>query len=81
MAVAPLVNRKFLFSKGTTGKNGRRTVMFAGVVAPDVDPSTFLFDEVVEVSALAPPGASHAEALRHAGVFWASRQPWQRTPS
>jgi len=54
---------------------GRRTVMFAGIVAPDVDPSTSLFDEVVEVSALAPPGASHAEALRHAGVCWASRQP------
>jgi len=53
---------------------GRRPVMFAGVVAPEVDPSTSPFDEVVEVSALAPPGASHAEALRHAGVCWASRQ-------
>ncbi len=46
--------------------------MFAGVVAPEVDPSTSPFDEVVEVSTLAPPGASHAEALRHAGVCWAS---------
>jgi glycerate kinase len=52
---------------------GRRTVMFAGVVAPDVDAGTSLFDEVVEVSSLALPGASHAEALRHAAVCWASR--------
>jgi len=53
---------------------GRRPVMFAGVVAPEVAGSPSPFDEVVEVSALAPPGASYAEALRHAGVCWASRQ-------
>lgn len=53
---------------------GKRTVLFAGVVAPDVDSSTSPFDEVVEVSALAPPEASYAEALCHAGVCWASRQ-------
>jgi glycerate kinase len=52
---------------------GRRTVMFAGVLAPDVDPSTSPFDEVVEVSALAPPGVSYFEALRHAGAWWAAR--------
>lgn len=53
---------------------GRYTVMFAGVVAPDVDPNASPFNEVVEVSLLAPPGASHAEALRHAGAWWASRR-------
>ncbi len=52
---------------------GKRTVMFAGVVSPDADPSTSPFDEVVEVSALAPPDASYSEALRHAGGWWASR--------
>ncbi len=52
---------------------GRRTVMFAGVVAPDVDPSTSPFDEVVEVSTLAPAGASYFEALRHTGAWWAAR--------
>ncbi|MGZ3460314.1 MAG: glycerate kinase, partial [Archangium sp.] len=53
---------------------GKRTVMFAGVVAPDADAGSSSFDEVLEVSALAPPGVSHAEALRHAGAWWASRQ-------
>jgi glycerate kinase len=53
---------------------GKRAVMFAGVVAPDVGTGPSLFDEVVEVSALAPPGASHIDALRHAGASWASRQ-------
>ncbi|QRK04217.1 glycerate kinase [Archangium violaceum] len=53
---------------------GKRTVMFAGVVAPDADAGASPFDDVVEVSALAPPGASHAEALRHAGAWWASRR-------
>jgi glycerate 2-kinase len=48
--------------------------MFAGVVAPDVDATTSPFDEVVEVSSLAPPGTAHAEALRHAGAWWASRR-------
>ena len=52
---------------------GRRTVMFAGVVAADVETSGSLFDEVVEVSPSAPPGASPAEALRLAGARWASR--------
>ncbi|HZH13173.1 MAG TPA: glycerate kinase [Archangium sp.] len=50
---------------------GKHTVMFAGAVAPGTDSAPF--DEVVEVSALAPPGVSHAEALRHAGAWWASR--------
>jgi glycerate kinase len=50
---------------------GKHTVMFAGAVAPGTDSAPF--DEVVEVSALAPPGVSHAEALRHAGAGWASR--------
>jgi glycerate 2-kinase len=49
-------------------------VMFAGVIAPDVDASASPFDEVVEVSPLAPPRASPAEALRHAGAWWASRR-------
>jgi glycerate kinase len=53
---------------------GRRTVMFAGVVAADVEASGSPFDEVIEVSRSAPPGASPAEALRHAGAHWASRQ-------
>jgi glycerate kinase len=53
---------------------GKHTVMFAGIVAPDVDVSTSAFDEVVEVSSLALPGTSHAEALRHAGAWWASRR-------
>jgi glycerate kinase len=53
---------------------GRRTVMFAGSVAPDVAASPSLFEEVVEVSTLAPPGASHFEALRHAGAWWAARR-------
>ncbi len=52
---------------------GRRTVMFAGIVTPDMYPSTSPFDEVVEVSALAPAGASYFEALRHAGAWWAAR--------
>jgi hypothetical protein len=47
--------------------------MFAGVVAADVETSGSLFDEVVEVSPSAPPGASPAEALRLAGARWASR--------
>ncbi|HEX5748283.1 MAG TPA: glycerate kinase [Archangium sp.] len=51
---------------------GKYTVMFAGAVAPGTDGGPF--DEVVEVSALAPPGASHAEALRHAGTGWAARR-------
>ncbi|WP_375767014.1 glycerate kinase [Archangium gephyra] len=51
---------------------GKHTVMFAGAVAPGTDSAPF--DEVVEVSALAPPGVSHAEALRHAGAWWASRR-------
>ncbi|HZI05262.1 MAG TPA: glycerate kinase, partial [Archangium sp.] len=50
---------------------GKHTVLFAGAVAPGTDSAPF--DEVVEVSALAPPGVSHAEALRHAGAWWASR--------
>ncbi|WP_257460572.1 glycerate kinase [Archangium lipolyticum] len=53
---------------------GKRTVMFAGIVAPDVDASTSPFDAVVEVSAIAPSGVSHSEALRHAGRLWASQQ-------
>jgi glycerate kinase len=53
---------------------GKRTVMFAGIVSPDVDASTSPFDTVVEVSAIAPAGVSHAEALRHAGRTWASRE-------
>ncbi|PTL77844.1 glycerate kinase [Vitiosangium sp. GDMCC 1.1324] len=53
---------------------GRRSVMFAGMVAPDAETGGSLFDEVVTVSALAPPGVSYAEALRHAGIWWASRQ-------
>jgi glycerate kinase len=53
---------------------GKRTVMFAGAVAPDADAGGSPFDEVVEVSTLAPPGVSHAEALRHAGAWWASRR-------
>ncbi|WPB79765.1 glycerate kinase [Archangium violaceum] len=51
---------------------GKHTVMFAGAVAPGTDGAPF--DEVVEVSALAPPGFSHAEALRHAGTWWAARR-------
>ncbi|HYO72575.1 MAG TPA: glycerate kinase [Archangium sp.] len=51
---------------------GKHTVMFAGAVAPGTDSAPF--DEVVEVSTLAPPGVSHAEALRHAGAGWASRR-------
>lgn len=50
---------------------GKHTVLFAGAVAPSTDSAPF--DEVVEVSTLAPPGVSHAEALRHAGAWWASR--------
>jgi glycerate kinase len=42
---------------------GKHTVMFAGVVAPEVAASDSPFDEVV-----------HAEALRHAGAWWASRR-------
>jgi glycerate 2-kinase len=53
---------------------GKRTVMFAGIVSPDVEASTSPFDTVVEVSAIAPAGVSHAEALRHAGETWASRE-------
>jgi glycerate kinase len=53
---------------------GKRTVLFAGSVAPDVDAGASPFDEVIEVSASAPPGSSPAEALRHAGARWASRQ-------
>lgn len=53
---------------------GKYTVMFAGIVAPDAQANGSPFDEVVEVSALAPPGLSHAEALRHAGTWWASRR-------
>ncbi|WNG45204.1 glycerate kinase [Archangium minus] len=52
---------------------GKRTVMFAGIVAPDADAGASPFDDVVEVSTLAPPGLSHAEALRHAGAWWASQ--------
>ncbi|KFA93088.1 glycerate kinase [Archangium violaceum] len=51
---------------------GKHTVMFAGAIAPGTDGAPF--DEVVEVSALAPPGVSHAEALRHAGAWWAARR-------
>ncbi|WNG60169.1 glycerate kinase [Archangium gephyra] len=51
---------------------GKHTVMFAGAVAPGTDGAPF--DEVVEVSALAPPGFSHAEALRHVGAWWAARR-------
>jgi glycerate kinase len=53
---------------------GKHTVMFAGIVAPDAGEGGSPFDEVVEVSALAPPHVSHAEALRHAGLWWASRR-------
>ena len=53
---------------------GRCTVMFAGAVAADVEASGSPFDEVVEVSPSAPPGATAAEALRLAGARWASRQ-------
>ncbi|WNG34758.1 glycerate kinase [Archangium violaceum] len=52
---------------------GKRTVMFAGIVAPDADAGASPFDDVVEVSTLAPPGLSHEEALRHAGAWWASQ--------
>jgi glycerate 2-kinase len=50
---------------------GRRTVMFAGSISPDVDASTSPFDEVLVVSTSAPPGTSPAEALRQAGARWA----------
>lgn len=50
---------------------GKHTVMFAGIVAPDAKTGGSLFDEVVEVSALAPPDGSHSESLRHAGAGWA----------
>jgi glycerate 2-kinase len=52
---------------------GRRVVMFAGSLSPEVPGEEALFDEVLEVSALAPPGASPAEALRSAAERWASR--------
>jgi glycerate kinase len=54
--------------------HGKHTVMFAGIVAPDASEGGSPFDAVVEVSALAPPHVSHAEALRHAGSWWASRR-------
>lgn len=53
---------------------GKPTVMFAGIVTPDAGDGDCPFDEVVEVSALAPPHVSYAEALRHAGTWWASRR-------
>lgn len=53
---------------------GKPTVMFAGIVTPDARDGDSPFDEVVEVSALAPPHVSYSEALRHAGTWWASRR-------
>ncbi|HSP79444.1 MAG TPA: glycerate kinase, partial [Myxococcaceae bacterium] len=52
---------------------GRHTVMFAGIVAPDVDASTSPFDEVIELSTSTPPGTPPAEALSQAGARWAAR--------
>lgn len=56
---------------------GRPTVMFAGSVTPDATSAGSPFDEVVEVSTLAPSGTPPADALRLAGIWWASRSTSQ----
>ncbi|MBM7114334.1 glycerate kinase [Archangium primigenium] len=52
---------------------GKRTVLFAGQVAPDARTGDAPFDEVLEVSTRGPAGRPPAEALRQVGRDWATR--------